>query len=313
MSKDWTKLLELDSSRQQRYYYHYLRSQNLLPHSLLINFNIDWRPKAAAVLGFFTDPSIDEKLKNDHFGYMKAEFEFSHLPIKEFDWLESENARLCYFAWGFCRLLTRKIYLPNTSQGTVVDRFQIGYQHHDASLECHKTDFNKNPINAKECREAVICFFDMIPDPPDHKVPTINTLKQFYGYCFDAKHKIQKHLDRENTSHGVWMWDYLRRKQEIRTDFIFPSSEKEKFDCAQLAIDIWDAHPDTKRIFLNKMYTAFYGRKSTESISENKGESFWLGKEETRKLKELAKRRGLSTREYLKELITLQHDGFDKK
>lgn len=226
------------------------------------------------------------------------------IPLNEFDWLK-ENQRACNWVW---------LVLKTANN----DSINLRTQPHDG--------YNYPPISPT----SAFLYDIIVNTPPPSSTPSrFKTIVEFFD-GWDATLKIKynlignlktswnltsafsidfKWLKKEDAEQCEWTWNYIKKNIPFYS-VLHPISHKEIYHFIYAYLDLWEAHPDTKKIFALKIKKAWdqkvFRKKQFNKLPLNT----YLEEETKIMLDSLAEQRGQKLHETLDWIIKKEFNNF---
>ena len=228
------------------------------------------------------------------------------VPTKEFDWLK-KNERACYWLWGTLRTgseheLSIEGVPKNLSYPPPIPYMQL--------------ELNQHPTLHLERFELIVKFIDnwnfgltSFEGKGDSKLKFLEKWKTEWFSKY-AKSTPFKWLDPKNADQCQWACEYMCKAcNENREGFpefdylsFLNNNPKSFYDALQAAYDVWRAHKDTKKLFLQNMSKAWSQIKYHKN-ENNVPLNIYIKKELKQKLKLLAELENKNLKDVIEMLI----------
>lgn len=296
----WLKKLNLKNKNKLHFIHRYLLSKNIIPYPNSIQ---DY-PEDQIVRDiefYFNNTYSSNTERLDRATYLDELYTSTSISEKNFDWIDENNPRQCYYIWASIRLISIAKEGAINVQDIIVDVTRRPTLFHKKEYE--KYILIKNPGNGPECREYIINFFHMWNIPQRLKTDYLDCLKDNWRNANQFKHKIFKHLNPDNLEHTKWFWNYLVDTAGVPCWFLSPVTDSEYLHCARAIFDIWPESSAEKTLTLNRAYSSFHSKKFKLKPEKERGANVWLGADEMNQLTEIAGKKGISVKLMLKRLI----------
>ncbi|TDX23309.1 hypothetical protein DFO67_1257 [Modicisalibacter xianhensis] len=226
------------------------------------------------------------------------------IPLNEFNWLK-ENQRACNWAW---------LVLKTANNETIKFRSQpydnnnIPPISYTSALLYDMIVSGPHPSSTPSRFKAIVEFFDGWDATLEIKYNLIGNLKISWSLISASPINL-KWLDKEDTEQCEWAWNYINKN--IPTYSVLqPITPKETYHFIYAYLDLWEAHPDTKKIFSLKIKKA-WDQKNFRKKQLNKLPLNTYLEEETKiMLDSLAEQRGQKIHETLDWIIKKEFNNF---
>lgn len=193
------------------------------------------------------------------------------IPESDFDWINKQNKRL--YRWLHAYLVT-----------------------------FHNVPLNHN-ITFDSYRRDIVKYFDTCQS-------TLSEKKQFLlklqGY-WEKDFKIGETFEWLDGGNVKWAWKYFKSK-DIPHEAISFIKESDRFDVVITMFDLWDAHIDTKRLFIVNMKKAFNQKKQRDKLDGKKAYNIVMSEDIKQKLDALAIHHDRKINQTLEHLINKEHE-----
>ena len=233
--------------------------------------------------------------EEDRKGFIKDMEQHCHeelIDIENFEWLQ-KNDRACYWAWGYLRTAGDQAfgYAPPAAP---------------SPLFYERLGLAKAPSSTKERFDTIVDFFDMWNEQTSFKLETLQFIKSNWVNVFSGI-KPFKWLDKDDESQCKWTIIYLQ-KAGIPLWFLQPVGNAELYHAIIAAYDLWQEHPDTKKLFHIKISKAWSQKKHRDSLVGKKPLNTYLKEETKQKLDALSVHHDKKMHEVLERIIREEYD-----
>jgi hypothetical protein len=285
--------IENNSLRECRFYWYYLKKQNItLPAEP--SESTEYCRKINHVINSL---SIKFDEKESAVEEMKRETKESLLSNKELKPLDKGIERMCYWIWCYCRLM-------DSTASNWLNTPSINYNVSAENSVYLKYSLNLNPTTAEERYDLIIKFLDFSEADLDSKRGLLAFWQQAWGEVYEAE--TFHWLDNKNNIQCEWASNYLTNDTEYKIPTWFltkPTTPQQRYDYTIAAFDIWEAHPDSKKLLIVKMKKAWSQKKHRDNMEGKKAYNFVLHDGAKEKLDAIAKSYGLKKNQCLEQLI----------
>ena len=221
----------------------------------------------------------------------------SLLSNKELKPLDKGIERMCSWIWCYCRLM-------DSTASNWFNTPSINYNVSAESSVYLKYSLNLHPTTAEERYDLIIKFLDFSEADLDSKRGLLAFWQQAWGEVYEAE--TFHWLDNKNNIQCEWASNYLVNDTEYKVPNWFlpkPTTPQQMYDSTIAAFDIWNAHPDSKKLLIVKMKKAWSQKKHRDSMEGKKAYNFVLHTDAKTKLDAIAKDYGLKKNQCLEQLI----------
>ncbi|HEY0924192.1 hypothetical protein [Rheinheimera pacifica] len=284
----------LNLNNKKRLNYFYILVKNILNDPDIRLFDSDSN-KSKIIYNYFQGKFTNDNERSEKAKLFESLFNENCTPSRDFDWIDIENARQCYFIWAYIKA---KGLLINSNLSNML-HLQSGFLPQEILQFC----FSRTPSTPAECKEDISLFFDIEISSKDIKLNYIQELKDTWVSKNTFHHKMLKNLKGNDIERGKWFWNYLIEKCHISSGYLTPVTDSEYLPCAHALLDIWETSPEAKTIALDKAYNAFHSKTFQEKPAREKGANIWLGAVEMNQLIKISEKKGISTKLTLKHLL----------
>ncbi|MEH6595680.1 MAG: hypothetical protein V7736_09065 [Colwellia polaris] len=285
--------IENKSLRECRFYWYYLTKQNIsLPAEP--SEPTEYCRKINHVIN---NLSIKSDEKERAVEKMVRSTKESLLSNKELKPLDKGIERMCSWIWCYCRLM-------DSTASNWFNTPSINYNVSAESSVYLKYSLNLHPTTAEERYDLIIKFLDFSEADLDSKRGLLAFWQQAWGEVYEAE--TFHWLDNKNNIQCEWASNYLVNDTEYKVPNWFlpkPTTPQQMYDSTIAAFDIWNAHPDSKKLLIVKMKKAWSQKKHRDSMEGKKAYNFVLHTDAKTKLDAIAKDYGLKKNQCLEQLI----------
>ena len=222
---------------------------------------------------------------------MERECSSQILPDNYFEWLK-KNDRACFWIWG---VVGRA---PDSELG-------VSSSPQPASFFYHQIVSNQNPSSTQDRYECIIEFFDRWNQSYDFKINYLNRIKNEWGMVYGSPRPL-KWL-KEDDEQCRWALAYIV-KSNVPSWRFNPVDTKELYLTVIAIFDLWQAYPDSKKLFLQNINKAWSQKKHRDTLIGKKALNTYLKEGTKQKLNELSERQGRKIHEVLEELIVREYE-----
>lgn len=285
--------IENKNLRECRFYWNYLKKQNIaLPAEP--GDPLEYCRKINDIINSLS-ANISDNEKN--VAEMEASAKELLLSSKELKPLDKGIERMCYWIWCYCRLM-------DSTASNWLNTPSINYNVLPESSVYLKSNINLHPATAEERYDLIIKFLDFSQANLDSKRGLLAFWQQAWGEIYEAE--TFHWLDNKNNIQCEWASNYLVNDTEYKVPNWFlpkPTTPQQMYDFTIAAFDIWDAHPDSKKLLIIKMKKAWSQKKHRDNMEGKKAYNFVLDNGVKDKLDAIAKDYGLKKNQCLEQLI----------
>jgi hypothetical protein len=227
------------------------------------------------------------------------------LPLAELDWIKKDE-RACYFVW-----LSVKTLSFNTSPAYPVDLVMENQPENFVANYVH-LDLKANPSSSKERFNEIVRFIDRVFQPLEWQKDLIEYFKQRWSVIYTSRKQLSW-LNNKDEDQCRWAWEYINKpkltgfRSTPKTYQLNPTGCNEMYLAIFAALDTWNVHSDSQRLFLLDFNKAWQQKKHRDSRQGKKACNLVLREEVKQKLDELASSRGLKLNQIVEELIEKEH------
>ncbi|WP_413522470.1 hypothetical protein [Photobacterium phosphoreum] len=225
----------------------------------------------------------------------------SLLHENELIWIKQNNNRLTNWLWF--------LIINNRNALTLFHKYinTSKYEHYTNSIGSDFFDyfsFNKKAYSTKEKNNLILQFFDLSSMNRNDKISLINKLRDIWDEIISIDNF--KWVISKDDSIYEWAINYfieynIKNSNNI-TDITNISFEN-NFDKLVLLIDTWDAHVDTKKLFIQSIKKSYAQKKFRDKQVGKKQCSFNLSEKSIQQLSLLSDLQGVPKNHILESLI----------
>jgi hypothetical protein len=286
---------EVDIWRHCIFYYNYMNKFNIAlrrPKSFKDSLSC-----ANLINGVILKAIPDKKERERFIEGMEFSCSNSLLRLDYFDWLKTSE-RACYWLWGQISF--------NESYKKVAGPFIESVYNESGS----KT----TPYNTEYRYRLILLFCDIPSSPLDVKKNYLNVMREWWEEIYSSP-AIFKWLDKDDESQCQWVWEYIKKSQapyaveSLDSDednnesneskeggkklspslYLNPLSHHERYLAIYASYDLWNAHEDTKKLFLKNINKAWSQKKLRDNREGKKSLNTYLRSEVKDQLDELSR------------------------
>ncbi|MBL1376457.1 hypothetical protein [Zobellella iuensis] len=207
-------------------------------------------------------------------------FEEVRVNVGDVSWLESREDE-CFVAWVACR------------------KYRGGKRYNDFGLPLR-------PAVHKEIYTAVKEFLVFLDITSRGKEEFVDNIRDVLSRL-DESSKMFSWVKDNDDDFISWLVEYLDGKDLMEGLSSLPVS-CDRVKVFKTAFFLWEAHPDTKTIFLRSARAAWSQRKFRESNRDNGRLNTYIGKKAKQALVNLADDDGVKIKDVLNKLIMNEYD-----
>lgn len=236
------------------------------------------------------------------------------IPTTELDWISNGEDRIRYWIWISCRLATAKQSKCSYQLGTTGLHLEptencLGRIYADLNL-------NISPKDSTEMNQLIIDFLDLSKTQLAKKTQLVKFWKNEWRKVSNIE-RFSWVQENDHTQ-SQWLWNYITNNSETKLPTWFlpePTTAKQKSSATIAAFDIWPAHPDTKRVFVQKMKKAWGQKKHRMKMDKTnrKAYSITMGTDAKSKLDEMALAAIMNKNDFLESIILKEYRNFITK
>ncbi|WP_413525594.1 hypothetical protein [Photobacterium phosphoreum] len=293
--------LNIKTKSELNFYWYYLHamtnnSTDTIPPQ---NNNI---PLSTIIMQVKAESLTGNKEKtNEIFNNIKELYDNSLLQENELIWIKQNNGRLTNWLWHLIIKHKNTLNLFNKYIGIS----KYGYNPNSVGLDFFDYfSFNKKAYSTKEKNELIIKLFELSSINRNDKISLINKLRDIWNEIITIDNL--KWIISNDDSLYEWAINYfieynIKNSNNI-TDITNISFEN-NFDKLVLLIDTWDAHVDTKKLFIQSIKKAYSQKKFRDKQTGKKQCSFNLSQKSINQLALLSEIQGVPKNHILESLI----------
>ncbi|QJT18058.1 hypothetical protein E5E96_12670 [Aeromonas sp. 1805] len=232
---------------------------------------------------------------------------FECMEINNFDWIDTENERLCDYIWSYIRIL--KASTPHYN--IYIDKADIlntgkGQNSTDNSLfEIMKIPLL--PKDSKAKKASIICFFDLLDHEPKIKIAILNTLKEKWIFVS----KIRDVVQWADSNNKEWAWNYLYKGSNPMW-FVENGHPKNHLNGIITTFDLLNDSEDRRELLLAKMKSAWSQKAYRDKNNGKKSVSIVLSEDIIKKLDFICQNTDRRKNEVVTRLIREEYEQIKK-
>ena len=232
---------------------------------------------------------------------------FECIKLSNFDWIDTENERLCDYIWSCVRILK-----PSTSYYNLnIDKVDIFNNGVSLNLtNNYLFEINKIPLlpkDSKAKKAAIICFFDLLNNEPKIKNTILNTLKEKWIFVS----KIRDVVQWADSNNKEWAWNYLY-KGSNPIWFVENGHPKNHLNGIITTFDLLNDSEDRRELLLAKMKSAWSQKAYRDKNNGKKAVSIVLSEDIIKKLDFICENTDRRKNEVVTRLIREEYDKIKK-
>ena len=240
-----------------------------------------------------------EKLINDLLDVTKQ----SLLPLAELDWIKKDE-RACYFVWASVQNFD--FYAaPDHPTNPLMQNQPITVANYRV------LNLKANPSNSNERFDEIVKFIDRVFQPLEWQMELIEYFKKRWSSIYTSRRTLSW-LNKNNEEQCRWAWEYINKPKLMGAGpsayRLKPTGCYEMYLAIFAALDSWDGHLDSQRLFLIDFNKAWQQKKHRDSRQGKKACNLVLREEVKQKLDELASSRGMKLNQIVEQLIENEYD-----
>ncbi|MBQ4673632.1 hypothetical protein [Aeromonas dhakensis] len=232
---------------------------------------------------------------------------FECMEINNFDWIDTENERLCDYIWSYIRVLKsstphNNIYIDKA------DIFNTGKGQN--STDGYLFEIMKIPLlpkDSKAKKASIICFFDLLDHEPKIKNAILNTLKEKWIFVS----KIRDVVQWADSNNKEWAWNYLY-KGSNPIWFVENGHPKNHINGIITTFDLLNDSEDRRELFLAKMKSAWSQKAYRDKNNGKKAVSIVLSEDIIKKLDFVCENTDRRKNEVVTRLIREEYEKMKK-
>ncbi|KJG09527.1 hypothetical protein C0W96_01095 [Photobacterium kishitanii] len=248
-----------------------------------------------------TDKEKVNEILNEILNEIEALYNRSLLNENELIWIKQNNSRLTNWLW----FLITQNKNPLTLFYKYINTSKYEYDANSVGLDFFDYfSFNKKAYSTKEKDDLILQFFELSSMNRNDKISLINKLRDIWNEIItidDFKWII-------SNDDNIYEWainyfiEYNVKNSNYITDIKNISFEND-FHKLVLLIDSWDAHVDTKKLFIQSIKKAYSQKKFRDKQVGKKQCSFNLSQKSINQLALLSELQGVPKNHILESLI----------
>lgn len=233
------------------------------------------------------------------------------LNENELTFLTQSNER--FINWFWCKLvLSKSIYKLNKSLDS-----QYPFPEPGSLKEQNQTNnedifniyrLNTSPYSTIEKKEIIITFIDLINLSRTDKITIINKIKN--NWLINEELERFNWIDSNNEKLCEWALNYTNEyaiKNNHSLPYIGNINIDNYYSKFLLVFDLWEAHNDTKKLFITSIKKALSQKKHREKQKDKKQCSFNLSEKNIIQLALLSEHQGKPKNHILESLINSKY------
>jgi len=215
------------------------------------------------------------------------------------DWVDRISARCA------------EALIPESEFEWIDEQNEILYRWLHAYLIFHHVAPFMNAVNFEEYRKDIITFFDISLKTRLEKQNFLSQLKGYWEIYFRVGEKF-KWLDKNDRRLVEWAWNYFK-SNNIPLGFTSFSKESEVYVGLIVMFELWEAHTDTKKLFIFNMKKALSQKKQRDKLDGKKAYNIVMSEDIKQKLDALAKEQDRKINQTLERLINKEYEKLLKR
>ena len=278
--------LDMSSERNLRKYAHFIQQK--------IGVNLNSFAKLEIENALDNLHHLNEDTKHLFIKEMARDCDSSLLGEEEFTWLKN-NVRACNWTWLALKSMSSEalVEMSNPSE-TDNSRF------HPTPIFDHVVTL-KQVSSTTERYSEIIEYFDLRQSSISEKQNLLNSLKSIWAEM--TPHQIElKWLDNKNDEQCSWAWTYILNSY-ISTENLTPITLTDEYDSIYASLDFWNAHPDSKILFCQKLKKAWDQKVFRKKQGNKVPLNTYITKEARDMLRLLSQDKDQKMHETLEEII----------
>lgn len=223
---------------------------------------------------------------------MKGELFSSIVPEEEFEWIKDYSS--AYFAWN----------VLSTMGPQEINALEVDFNRELKPL-IKQNLIPVIPENKKEALSAIYICFDSWEVDLFFKSKTISSLKRIWLKFNRELPEPFKWIDLKNHKQCAWAFKYVMEhiKPDYMPSFMTEINQKQLTAFLTAVLYSWNAHPDTRRLMIQRMKKTYNQNVFRENIADKKVINTYVQKDVKEKLDMLAKKNGRKINEELEVII----------
>lgn len=232
------------------------------------------------------------------------------VPEESSNWITKDLRASLWFYNYYHNYLTSNIHLAHNSLSNHVDYLITG-------IDCSFMLLNP-PIYSNDSEQLHI--INNYNFGLEYKLTVINDIKRLY-HSILTERKYTDWIDINDIDQLYWAVDYLRKAGMLVQNALFLAQDnKDMFAQICASLDAIDNFHDmnyqytptaNKRFFISNMRKAWSQKKFRDKKDAESAQEYFLTRRHINKLKKLADEYGVSSKEYLQQLIDEAYDSID--
>ena len=232
------------------------------------------------------------------------------VPEESSNWITKDLRASLWFYNYYHNYLTSNIHLAHNSLSNHVDYLITG-------IDCSFMLLNP-PIYSNDSEQLHI--INNYNFGLEYKLTVINDIKRLY-HSILTERKYTDWIDINDIDQLYWAVDYLRKAGMLVQNALFLAQDnKDMFAQICASLDAIDNFHDmnyqyiptaNKRFFISNMRKAWSQKKFRDKKDAESAQEYFLTRRHINKLKKLADGYGVSSKEYLQQLIDEAYDSID--
>lgn len=257
---------------------------------------------SSAIMQVEAESLIGDKEKTDKiFSNIKELYDNSLLQENELIWIKQSNSRLTNWLWHL--IIKHKNTLNLFNKYIEISKYEYNTNSVDLDFFDYFS-FNKKAYSTKEKNELIVKLFELSSMNRNDKIFLINKLRDIWNEIITIDNL--KWIISNDDSLYEWAINYnieynIKNSNNI-TDITNISFEN-NFDKLVLLIDSWDAHVDTKKLFIQSIKKSYAQKKFRDKQIGKKQCSFNLSQKSINQLALLSEIQGVPKNHILESLI----------
>lgn len=232
------------------------------------------------------------------------------VPEESSNWITKDLRASLWFYNYYHNYLTSNIHLAHNSLSNHVDYLITG-------IDCSFMLLNP-PISSNDSEQLHI--INNYNFGLEYKLTVINDIKRLY-HSILTERKYTDWIDINDIDQLYWAVDYLRKAGMLVQNALFLAQDnKDMFAQICASLDAIDNFHDmnyqytptaNKRFFISNMRKAWSQKKFRDKKDAETAQEYFLTRRHMNKLKKLADEYGLSSKEYLQQMIDKEYNSLN--
>ncbi len=299
--------LKISNKREANFYWGYICK--LL--NIFIENPKDYKETRPLILSLLEQHNFKGEGKINIINNINSLSEQCVLSENELTFLIQSNERFTNWFW-YKLVLSRNIYNLNKS-------LDSQYQFHEPNSLKEQTQtnnedifsfyrLNTSPYSTQEKKEIIMTFFDLINLSRTDKAIVINKTKN--NWLINEELERFNWIDSENEKLCEWTLNYTNEyaiKNNHSLPYIGNINIENYYSKFLLVFDLWEAHNDTKKLFITSIKKALSQKKHREKQKDKKQCSFNLSEKNIIQLALLSEHQGKPKNHILESLINSKY------